>query len=161
MKKVILGVGVLGLACGLWLAVSGGANLGAATSGGPAVFDYDAAPLAERKAWLATHAEPMAKLFNRSLPKGNGAQPHMSVTGWAVDARRRAIRVEVQVKGAYQIDRKMVSSAKKALVAQVCPSYATSPLGQNKVQLNHSFVGKSGREDLSVLISPIVCRKYM
>jgi len=161
MKKVIFGCGALGMACGLWLAISGGANLGAAISGASAAFDYEAASITERKDWLSKYAEPMAAQFDRTLPKGNGPQPHMAVTGWGVDARRREIKVEVGVKGLYQIDREMLSNAKQALIDQVCPDYATSTLGQNKVQLNHSFVGQDGRESLSVLISPITCRKFM
>lgn len=158
MKKIGIGAGALVMAGGLWMAVSGGVNLGAATSGG---FDYETADVEARTAWLTKQADPMAKLFNRSLPKGNGAQPHMTVTGWAVDARRRAIEVRVKVKGQYGIDKRAVPAAKKAMVANVCPSYAKSALGENKVQLFHSFVGKGGREELSFVISPIVCRAFM
>jgi len=153
MKAIAIGIGVLGAGCALWLAVSGGVNLGKASRG---AFNYETASLEQRQQWLNKHAEPMAKLLNRSLPKGNGAQPHMSVHAWSVNARRRAITVQVRVKGQYGIDKRAVPAAKKAMVAQVCPSYAKSPLGENKVNLFHSFLGKGGREELSFVISPIV-----
>lgn len=158
MKEVGIGIGVLGMACGLWMAVSGGFSLGAATSGG---FDYETSSLEQRTEWLTKQADPMAKLLDRSLPKGGGPNPNMSVKGWSVDARRRAIEVTIQVSGMYGIDKRAVPAAKKAMVAQVCPSYAKSPLGENKVNLFHSFRGKGGREELSIVISPIVCRKFM
>ena len=161
MKKIGIGLGVLGLAGGLWLAVSGGVNPGEATSHGKAIFDYDGASLEDRKNWLLKHAGPMAKKFSRSLPKGDSADPQMSVKGYTVDARRRGITVNVHVTGKYGIDRQSVPAAKKALIAQICPSYAASPLGANKVQLNHSFVGQSGREELLVIVSPITCRNFM
>jgi len=105
--------------------------------------------------------EPMAVSFDRSLPKGTGEQPHMSVRGWAVDARRRAIELQIQVKGQYGIDTESLPAAKKSMIAQVCPSYAKSPLGINRVTLVHTFIGKGGREDLSVAVNPVVCREYM
>jgi len=160
MKAIIIGGGVLALGCAGWLALSGGSTAVTAT---PVThgFDYDSASVIARKDWLSKHADPMAKLFDRSLPKGNGAQPHMSVTGWAVDARRRAIEVRVEVKGRYGIDKRAVPAARKAMVDQICPSYATSPLGTNKVNLHHSFFGQNGREALSFVISPLTCRAFM
>ncbi len=161
MKKIGLGIGALGVACGLWVAVSGVINPGEATSQSRAIFDYDGASLEDRKNWLLKHAGPMAKKFNHSLPKGDDAHPQMNVKGYTVDARRRGITVNVHVTGKYGIDRQSIPTAKKALIAQICPSYAASPLGANKVQLNHSFVGQSGREELLVIVSPITCRKFM
>ncbi len=167
MKKIGIGVGVLGVACGLWIALSGSVNSGVATSQSQAssqskpVFDYDAASIEDRKNWLLQNAKPMATLLNRALPKGNNAQPNMSVKGYSVDARRREITMDVRVTGKYGIDRKAIPTAKKALIAQLCPSYAASPLGANKVQLNHSFVGNGGREELFVVVSPITCRTFL
>lgn len=167
MKAVLIGVGVIGvgLGSGVWMAMSGGSTAVDATSrsssAAPSGFDYEAASLVDRKDWLSQQAEPMAKGFDRTLPKGTGEQPHMAVRGWAVDARRRAIEVQVQVKGQYGIDLRSLPAAKKAMVAQVCPSYATSALGANKVALLHTFLGQGGREELSVEINPVVCRKYL
>ena len=103
----------------------------------------------------------MAQVFDKTLPKGTGEQPHMSVRGWAVDARRRAIELQIQVKGQYGIDVRSLPAAKKAMAAQVCPSYAKSELGANRVTLVHTFLGKEGREDLSVEVNPLVCREHM
>lgn len=171
MKAVLIGLGVIGVGLGLgvWLAMSGGASEGKAktrvaavpTTANASGFDYATASLEDRRLWLTKQAKPMAKLFNQTLPKGVGDQPHMSVRGWAVDARRRAIEIQVQVKGQYGIDMRSLPAAKKAMVGQVCPGYATSPLGSNRVTLVHTFLGKGGREDLSVEINPLVCRAYM
>lgn len=168
--RVILIVGgfaiiCAGMALGGWLAMSVGASHGNASTAVTAVrttsFDYDAASLSARRLWLTKQAAPMAKSFEQTLPKGTGDQPHMSVRGWAVDARRRAIELQVQVKGQYGIDQKSVPAAKAAMVAKVCPSYARSPLGANRVTLVHTFIGKGGREDLSVEVNPLVCREHM
>ncbi len=160
MKAILIGGGALVLGCVGWFALSGGSGPVAA----PPVagsFNYDAASVVARKDWLSKHADPMAKLFDRSLPKGNGERPHMAVSGWAVDARRRAIEVRVQVKGQYGIDARAVPAARRAMVDQICPSYVRSPLGANKVNLHHSFFGKGGREELSFVISPLTCRAFM
>jgi len=164
---IIIGIGLIGigLAVGGWLALSVGATPGKAKSSVTAVnvtgFDYSTASLSERRLWLTEQAKPMALMFDRSLPKGDGERPHMKVRGWAVDARRRAIEVQVQVNGRYNIDAESLPAAKEAMVAQVCPSYAKSPLGQNRVTLVHTFLGESGREDLSVAVNPLVCRQFM
>lgn len=160
MKKTVIGAGIVALGLAGWVTLSGGSTAVTATPMS-ANFSYENASIIERKEWLSKHADPMAKLFDRGLPKGNGEQPHMSVSGWAVDARRRAIEVQVQVKGQYGIDKRAVPAARKAMLAQICPSYATSPLGANKVYLHHSFFGPNGREELSFVISPLTCRAYL
>jgi hypothetical protein len=160
MKAIVIGGGVLALGLIGWLTLSGSSTAVTATpiSSG---FNYERASIVERQEWLSKHADPMAKLFDRSLPKGNSAQPHMAVTGWAVDARRRAIEVRVEVKGQYGIDKRAVPAARRAMVDRICPSYASSALGQNKVHLHHSFFGQDGREALSFVISPLSCRAFM
>ena len=159
MKALAIGIGiaVLGGGGALWLALSGGATTGEASR----VFDYESASLDERQRWLDEQAGPVVKLFDRSLPKGENDQPHMSVQAWAANARRRAIMMQVRVQGEYGIDKRAVPAAKKAMVASNCPSYAKSALGENKVTLIHTFLGKDGREELSFSISPLTCREYM
>ena len=160
MKEIGIGAGLLGIGCGIWLAVSGGINLGEATA--KRGFDYETASLEDRTKWLQVQAEPMRKMLSRSLPNGRGpAAVNMRVKDVRVDARRRAITAIIRISGMYQLDKRAVPAAKKSLTETICPSYAASELGKNKVQILHSFVGKKGREELSLVISPIVCRKYM
>lgn len=170
MKALLICIGFAvigaGMAVGGWLAMSVGASQNSARaamttpapSGG---FDYDSASLSDRRHWLTEQATPIAMAFDKTLPKGTGEQPHMSVHGWAVDARRRAIEIQIQVKGQYGIDTQSLPAAKEAMIGQACPSYAKSPLGANRVTLVHTFLGKEGREDLSVEVNPLVCRAYM
>ena len=173
MKAVFIGggVSVLALGIGAWLAMSGSTTQIAATAPvaatpvtaapKPAGFDYDTATLSDRRLWLTKLAPPLATNFDRTLPKGGGEQPDMNVTGWAVDARRRAIELQIQVRGPYGINQKSLPSARAAMIAQVCPSYAQSPLGTNRVALLHTFLGQDRREELSVEVNPLVCREYM
>jgi len=168
MRAVLIGVGFaiigLGLALGGWLALSVGASEKRALAkvkANSAEFRYDDASLSDRRTWLAKQAGPVATVFDQTLPKGTGDQIHMSVRGWAVDARRRAIELQIQVEGQYGIDLDSLPTAKKAMTAQVCPSYAKSQLGANRVTLVHTFLGKGGKEDLSVEVNPLVCRDYM
>ena len=169
MKAFLIGSGfviiALGMALGGWLSMSVGAShnnaRAAITASSSSNFNYDRATLSDRRLWLTKKAAPLAITFDKTLPTGAGEQPHMSVSGWAVDARRRAIEIQIQVKGQYGIDRKSLPAAKEAMIGQACPSYAQSPLGANRVTLVHTFLGKEGREDLSVEVNPLVCRAYM
>lgn len=159
MKEIGIGAGLLGIGCGIWLAFSGGFNLGEATA--PRGFDYETASLQERTEWLQTHAKPMRAMLDRSLPSGYApGQIQMRVKEVRVDARRRAIEAVIGINGRYRLDKRAVPAAKKSLTESICPGYVKSELGRNKVQILHSFVGEGGREELSLVISPIVCRKF-
>lgn len=159
MKEIGIGLGVLGVVCAGWMAFSGGVTLGSATA---PVFDYETASLQERTDWLTVQAQPMKKMLSRSLPSGRGpAAINMRVADVGVDARRRAILATIEIGGQFRLDKRAVPAAKKALTESICPSYAQSELGKNKVQIMHSFVGQGGREELSLIVSPIVCRAYM
>jgi len=174
MKMMFAGaaLGVLALGSGAWLAISGDSKQTVASAPVTAInvsasasahsdFDYDAASLSDRRLWLTKNAGPIAKRFDQTLPKGGEDQPDMRVRGWAVDARRRAIELQVQVKGPFGVDKKSLPAAKKAMIARTCPSYSKSSLGINRVTLVHTFLSDSGREELSVEMNPLVCRAYM
>ncbi len=155
MKKAVTGAGCAGIAIILWLAFSGGQTLGTAKTG---AFDYDAASLEDRKNWLLTQGEPVARQFNQRL--GNGSGPQMRTTGFNVDARRREITINVSVAGNFRIAPGDAPAVKSAIAQTMCPAYLSSALGAHKVQLQHRFTNQRGQDVLSLIISPLTCRKY-
>lgn len=147
------------MAFGGWQVMSGGAKLGSAFA--PA-FDYETASRTERQAWLTKQADPIKRELRRSLPSGGApTQPSFSVREVRANAQRRAIEIDIKVKGRYKFDRSQIPAVKEQLVKQLCPDYAKSAVGQNQVKLDHNFIGKNGRRELQLVVSPMVCRAYM
>lgn len=147
------------MAVGGWQAVNGGINLGSASA---PPFNYDTASVPEREAWLTSQIQPIRKSLRWSLPSGGApTQPSFSVGDVRANTRRRAIEIDIKVKGRYQFNRSQIPAVKQQLVKQLCPKYAESEAGRNGVQLIHSFIGKKGRRELQLFVSPTVCRAYM
>lgn len=123
-------------------------------------LDFKTATVQERQAWMEEQSTEIGKWIDRSLPKGGGLNPSMSLAGSRVNAATRTINFDIRIKGPAQLLNDG-GKAKRAALKKACPHYMKSPLGQNAVYVYQNFQFSNGRTAMSVGLTPSVCQRLL
>ncbi len=136
-----------------------GTNLGKSVGNSTTVAAAPTTPQ-ERRAWMEKQVQAVTRGLDRTLPKGNGMQPHMSVSRVKADPLRNSIDIIIDIKGPARLNGD-VSAAKTAILKQSCPHYMKTPLGREQVTLTTRFLYENRSPALTIAISPNNCRFHV
>jgi len=123
-------------------------------------FDYASASPEARQEWLDKQAVSIGKTMNRSLPKGDGAQPHMTVSKTIADARAKRIDILVGISGPAKLA-KNSSAAREYMLKGFCGNYMQTVIARNGISIGLKINYADGKQALSVAISPGACQPYV
>lgn len=133
-----------------------------ATGGGAGggSFDFDAATLEEREAWMERQARAIANGVRHGLPNGSGMAPRMEVDEVLTHPSKREIEIVVQIKEQAQI----VSNSrllKRELHSKTCGQFVKLPVYRQDVRVVQTIKYLHGGVAMRARMSAASCDREL